>query len=399
VVVSWLFLALSLSGAWFTFNVYRPRYANRHLAVLSFFAGWLTTELALHHIAWQALATAGFVWAGALRGWPGIAGLAVTVVSWMGLVRIFWRARGTEAVVERALETGLGERYRERILPEVGERLAPGVNWKHLLLPFPLLHPEVERVRNVLYAHGGAWMVGSKNEQGLPLLIELASRGWVCVSANYRLSPRATFPDPLVDLKRAIGWIREHAAEYGADADFLVVAGGSAGGHLAAMLALTQNDPEYQPGFERVDTSVRGCVALYGVYDFTDRVGHWRNAGLDRLLERYVMKAPLADARAAYEKASPMSRITADAPPFFVVHGDHDTLVPVGEARHFCELFRRTATAPLVYAEVPGAQHAFETLPSLRSGFVVHGVARFLAYLYSAHLTSRGRGTMTAAAS
>jgi len=422
-VLPWSFLAVSLVGAWFTFNGYRPRYANRHLSVLSFFAGWLTTELALHHIAWQALVTGIFLWAGAVRGWPGIAGLAITLGSWIGLARIYWRARETEDVVERALESGLGADYRERILPEVRERLAPGVEWKQILLPVPVLHPEVERVRNVaytragnrdlrldvyrprshasgcptlLYAHGGAWMVGSKNEQGLPLLIELASHGWVCVSANYRLSPRATFPDPLIDLKHAIQWIREHGAEYGANPDFIVVAGGSAGGHLAAMLALTQNDPEYQPGFERVDTSLRGCVALYGVYDFTDRVGHWPHPGLRRLLERHVMKVSLDDARDAFEKASPMSRITDAAPPFFVVHGDCDTLVPVAEARHFCKLFRTTAAAPLVYAEIPGAQHAFETLPSLRSGFVIHGIERFLAYLYSQYLTARSTGVAAA---
>src|SRR5438093_55527 len=147
---------------------------------MSFFAGWLTTELALHHLAWQALLTAAFVWAGALA----------------------------------------------------------------------------------------AWILGSKNEQGIPLMRHLASRGWVCVSANYRLSPRATFPDHLIDCKRAVQWIREHGAGYGANPDFLVVTGGSAGGHLAALVALTANDPEYQPGFESADTSVSGCVAFYGVHDF-----------------------------------------------------------------------------------------------------------------------------------
>jgi dipeptidyl aminopeptidase/acylaminoacyl peptidase len=102
------------------------------------------------------------------------------------------------------------------------------------------------------------------------------------------------------------------------------------------------------------------------------------------------MKRSLASARDAFEKASPLSRIHVEAPPFFVVHGDRDTLVPVAEARGFVEALRATLPVPVVYAEIPGAQHAFEIFPSLRATFVVHGVARFLAWLYSAYLVERG---------
>ena len=83
---------------------------------------------------------------------------------------------------------------------------------------------------------------------------------------------------------------------------------------------------------------------------------------------------------------TPLSRLRPDAPPFLVLHGTHDTLVPVEEARRFCDAFRRVVRAPLVYAELPGAQHAFEIFPSLRSTFVIHGVERFLAWVYTRHL-------------
>jgi acetyl esterase/lipase len=205
----------------------------------------------------------------------------------------------------------------------------------------------------------------------------------VCVSINYRLSPRATFPDPIVDVKRAIAWIREHAAEYGADASFLVVTGGSAGGHLCALAALTANDPEWQPGFEHVDTHVDACVAFYGVYDFTDSQGHYHHRGLARLLERTVMKVPFETGRVAYERASPLSRVSEQAPPFLVVHGDRDTLVPVEVARHFVAALRARTKAPVAYAEIPGAQHAFEIFPSLRTALVVHGVERFVTVLHA----------------
>jgi acetyl esterase/lipase len=413
--VPWLFLAASLVGAWFTYNAFRPMGGASRRALLSFLAGWLTTELVLHHLAWQAAMTALFVLAGALRAWPGVLGLAVTLVSWAGLARLYLAARQAEGVVEGALVEGLGEGYREDIPAEVRERLAPRIDWRQLLLPFPIRHPEVERLRDLVYAradgrdlrldvyrrrdrpqgcptllqiHGGAWVMGSKNEQGVPLMVHLAARGWVCVSADYRLSPRATFPDQLIDLKRTLRWIRERGPEVGADPGFVVVTGGSAGGHLAALLALTPNDPEYQPGFEEVDTAVQGCVAFYGVYDFTDRHGVWRHQGLRRLLERRVMKVPRAAAPEAWAKASPLSRVRPDAPPFFLVHGALDTLVPVGEARHFRDALRAASGAPVVYAEIPGAQHAFEIFPSLRSTFVIHGVERFLAWVYARHLAA-----------
>ena len=418
--VPWLFCGGSVVGAWFTYNAFRPIRTAARRSVMSFFAGWLTTELALHHLAWQALLTAAFVWAGALAAWPGVLGLAVTLGSWAGLARCYQVARRAEAVVEDALREGLGAPYREEILPAVREKFAPALDWRQILVPLPVWHRDVERVRDVTYArpgsvaleldvyrpraasagcptllqiHGGAWILGSKNEQGIPLMRHLASRGWVCVSANYRLSPRATFPDHLIDCKRAVGWIRQHGADYGANTDFLVVTGGSAGGHLAALVALTANDPEYQPGFESADTSVSGCVAFYGVYDFTNRSGVWPHEGLARLLERRVMKVSLATSREAYEKASPIARVTAGAPPFFVIHGTHDTMVPVAEARAFAHALRGATGGPLVYAEIPGAQHAFEIFPSARSLFVIHGVERFLAFLYSRYLAARGGAT------
>jgi acetyl esterase/lipase len=408
VVVPTLFLLLSLWGAWFTWNTYRPIHRPAPLAAISFFAGWITSELALHHLLWQAAATVGFVWWGALDAWPGRLGLAITIASWVGLLACFFGARRAEHAVERALEEGLGPEYRDALGATGLATENPEIEWRWIAFPFRLAWKGVDRIRNVTYAtagthtltcdvyrggdaptgcpvllqiHGGGWVLGSKDEQGLPLMNRLVREGWVCVAVNYRLSPRATFPDHLIDVKRAIAWIREHIAEYGGDPSFVVVTGGSAGGHLAALTALTANDPEYQPGFEDVDTAVDGCVAFYGVYDFTDRHRQYRNRGLGRLLERHVMKAAIAEAREAYERASPMSRVHPDAPPFFVIHGDQDTLVPVEDARHFVAVLRETLRAPVLYAEIPGAQHAFEIFPSLRTALVLQGVGRFAAWL------------------
>jgi acetyl esterase/lipase len=233
-------------------------------------------------------------------------------------------------------------------------------------------------------------MIGDKDTQGIPLMQHMAARGWVCVAMNYRLSPRSRFPDHLVDVKRALAWVREHAAEYGADPTFVAVTGGSAGGHLAAMMAVTPNDTEYQPGFERADTSVQAAVPFYGVYDFAAESGTLSAVQRrDRFLNKYVMQAEASAAAQEYTKASPLLRVEADAPPFLVVHGVHDTLVPVVEAREFVDRLRATSKQPVAYAELPGAQHAFDIFPSIRSAHVVRGVERFLNWCLGEHRAGR----------
>jgi acetyl esterase/lipase len=233
-------------------------------------------------------------------------------------------------------------------------------------------------------------MFGTKDEQALPLMNHMASNGWVCVTANYRLSPHATFPEHLIDCKQALRWIRENVADYGGNPDFVVVTGGSAGGHLAALLALSPNDREYQPGFEEVDTRVRACVPFYGVYDFANRNRSYPHDGLAEVLEERIMKGSREEIPEAWDRASPITRVSEDAPPLFAIHGDSDTLVPVLEARNFVSALSEKARAPVAYAELGGAQHAFELFPSVRTLHSVNAVHRFLAFVYSDYLREQG---------
>jgi acetyl esterase/lipase len=402
-----LLLLVSLVGLTFTLNAYRPPRSPSWLAVVSFFAGWLTSELALHHLLWQVLAVFVFIHAGALTAWPGQLGLLLCFVSWFLLLRA-WRHAGTaELVVAAAFDRALPDLVRAPIdLDGLPKR------WRQLAFPIPVSHPGLEYLRDIpfhqqdrltlrldvvrragldfsagarrpalIYAHGGGWVIGSKQYQGLPLIQRMAARGWVCFNIDYRLSPRATFPDHIIDVKRAIAWVRAHAADYGVDPDFIVIAGNSAGGHLASLAALTPGQPELQPGFEDADTSVAGCCSFYGVYDFTDRHGHWPHPGLLNVVERYVLKARLDDARELYTAASPISWVNAGAPPFLVVHGERDSLVTVDEARTFVDALSTVSAAPCVYFEVPGAQHAFEVFPSPRTLHVLDGTERFLSWL------------------
>jgi acetyl esterase/lipase len=233
--------------------------------------------------------------------------------------------------------------------------------------------------------HGGAWIIGRKDQQGLPLMYHLAARGWVCVAINYRLSPRATWPDHLLDCKRALAWIRGHIAEHGGDPDFVVVTGGSAGGHLSALMALTANQPEYQPGFEHVDTRVAAAVPFYGVYDLVDTFQKPNGKPSEAWLARRFLKTTIQENRALFESGSPVHRVRADAPPFFVIHGDHDNLVPVRQARAFVDALRAVSERPVAYAEIAGGSHAFDVFHSVRTGNAVNGVDRFLAWVYSAY--------------
>ena len=228
--------------------------------------------------------------------------------------------------------------------------------------------------------------MGDKREQGIPLLKALARRGWVGFNANYRLSPAATWPDHLVDLKRALTFIRTHADDYGVDPGFVVVTGGSAGGHLAAMLALTGDDPRYQPGFEEADTTVQACVPFYAVYDLTNRNDTMPSQFRDWFLQPLVMKAFYDDEPERFRSASPIDNVRPDAPPFLVIHGDHDTLAPVADARAFVAALRKVSKESVHYVELRGAQHAFDVFASMRTRRVVRAVEHFLGARWQRHL-------------
>ncbi|HEX7668720.1 MAG TPA: alpha/beta hydrolase, partial [Polyangiaceae bacterium] len=238
--MSWAFLGISLVGLALTLNTFRP--IGGVLRIPAFFASWLVNELPLHTLVGQAAVTVAFARAGALGAWPGRVGLLVMALSSGGVI-VLWR-RGHRA----------GHTMRSVLGPHGGNEPWPRVPGHKLWLPFAPGRSGVRRIKNLVFTgeekkkleldvflpqkagerrpailqiHGGGWVIGDKREQGLPLLHHLATHGWVGFNANYRLSPRATFPDHLIDVKRAIAWVREHAAEYGVDPGFVCITGGS----------------------------------------------------------------------------------------------------------------------------------------------------------------------------
>jgi acetyl esterase/lipase len=244
----------------------------------------------------------------------------------------------------------------------------------------------------LLQVHGGAWVLGHKAQQAQPLLHRLASNGYVGVSINYRLAPRSKFPEPLIDVKLAIAWVRANIAEYGGDPDLIVITGGSAGGHLASLAALTPNDPAYQPGFEAADTSVVGCMPFYGPSDFVNRFGiRGRTSTMEQFLKRTVMPGPIDQYPDLYGAMSPIDHVRADAPPFLIIQGRLDVLVWREETRAFAEQLAAVSAAPVVYWEVPGAQHAFDNLNSLRSSVAVDTCERFAGWVVAREMARTKR--------
>lgn len=395
------FLRRQLVTAALTANAIRPLPGFR-VGVPAFFAGWLTSELAPHLLTLTAADTAAH---SVGRRRASRAALTLGALNLAGQGFLIRQARRVQEDAEEALVAGIGEQYAERLdaLPTPADLRTP---WRSLVNPFRMRNAAVVVEKNIPYApehgkrglldvyrpaeptenapvllqvHGGAWTIGTKDQQGIPLMQHLAAKGWVCVAINYRLAPRDPFPAQIVDVKRAIAWTREHIGEYGGDADYLAITGGSAGGHLAALAAVTPNDPAYQPGFEDADTRVSVAVPHYGVYDFAGCTG-LRNAEQlrDLFLAPRVVKRRWADAPEVFEAGTPLLRITKEAPDFFVLHGAHDTLVPVEQARLFVQRLREVSGATVVYAELPGAQHAFDVFPSIRSAHVVRAIDRYL---------------------
>jgi acetyl esterase/lipase len=207
----------------------------------------------------------------------------------------------------------------------------------------------------LIHLHGGGFSLapGRKSFYARRLLFRLARQGWVCISATYRLQPAASFPDELIDAKKVIAWARARAREHGGDPDRIVLVGSSFGARLATLAGFTTNDPAFQPGFERADTSVAAVVGLYGYY-----------GGID---SRESLPS------------SPFDYAERGSAPLLIVHGDQDTLTPANRARALAERARVACVSPVVYAELPGAQHSFDLLSSIRFEAVIDGIEAFVA--------------------
>jgi acetyl esterase/lipase len=402
-------LLVSVFGLAFTANGYRPLTKHGYGSLYAFSYGVFASELPMQVLGAQLAGLAAMSrW---LPRWVRRFSWLVSALSFLGLLGLRHVGHTADEPLTAALDAGLGPDRRtesgelwKRPAPGGATAKKPGVA-RMLRIYRDYAHdgdisygecgsrnhldiwrrPDLDRGGRapvLLQVPGGAWMTGNKRGQAHPLMSHLAELGWVCVAINYRLSPRSTWPDHIVDVKHAIAWTKEHIAEYGGDPDWIAITGGSAGGHLSSLAALTPNDPQFQPGFEDADTQVHAAVPFYGVYDFT-RADDSTHPMMVPMVAKHVFKLSRTDIAEPFRNASPITHIRPDAPPFFVLHGRNDSLIPVEQARSFTARLREVSRQPVVYAELPYAQHAFDIFGSARAAHAAVAVEQFLAEVYA----------------
>ena len=347
----------------------------------AYLLGMTFSEAPLFPLLIAASSTALAAAEGQLQNPWGVAGAAGMALVAGGLLLVAARAVRSRAAAWQSLDRDVGA-YTGSAPKNTGlpgpRRPGYGLAVLGLLMPFRRRRRDVRRIANLHYGgprrrldlylprrqpvtggvfihfHGGRFVSGAKSRESLYLLHRLAAHGWACISADYTLAPAGRFPEYVVDAKRVIAWVRSSGPEYGTGSGPVIVAGNSAGAFLAAFAALTPNRPELQPGFKDADTSVAGAVCLYGYYG--------RVHGSD-------------------PQSSALARIHAGAPPFFILHGDRDSIVPVEHGRGFARALATVSLQPVAWCVLPGAQHSFDYFASVRARCTAEAIERFVGWV------------------
>lgn len=210
----------------------------------------------------------------------------------------------------------------------------------------------------LVYVHGGSWMRGDKSE-ALMFSSNMTDQGYLVVSINYRLYPPATFPAMIEDVKCAVRSLRAHAREYNLDPNRIGAVGVSAGGHLASLLGTSDQSDGWDVG-DYLDQSsrVQAVVAMAGVMDLSRS---FPNADIE------AMKR-IGFGEYNVTQASPISHVTSDDPPFLLIHGDRDEVVPYEQSQLMYDRLQQM-NVPAQLVIVKNARHSFTapegTTPSL----------------------------------
>jgi acetyl esterase/lipase len=207
--------------------------------------------------------------------------------------------------------------------------------------------------------HGGAWSAGSKAMgQGS----WLARHGYAVAVINYRLSGVAIFPAQIEDCKAAVRWLRANAKKYGLDAERVGVTGHSAGGHLTSLLATTGDVKEFDKGPNlKFSSRVQAAVPMSGPTDFLQMDAHAPKGAFLKhdppsSPESRLIGGAIQKNKAKVAKANPITYVTKDDPPFLIIHGDADPIVPAHQAKILHEALKKAGVETQLYL-VKGAGH------------------------------------------
>jgi acetyl esterase/lipase len=403
-VLPLVYLLLSLVLLINTLGVVAPRHYGSALGLLGAIPFIVTMMMAPHILLGGLLLSVCVAAVGGLASPLGQVGLGLHLLSWALLLKYFFDLQTAYPRLDGRIikDSGIvfpGEQQQSQLRISF---------WPYLRFQIPamaaarversIVYRQVAGVRlrldcyrprqppagvllpSILYIHGGAWVAGNRRQSPF-MMYELAAAGYVVFAVEYRLAPRFPLPAGLEDVKAAVVWVRQHAAEYGGTAD-AVVMGGSAGAHLAAMLTTSPNQPRFQPGFEAADTSVRGAVLLYGLYDFASRLAGKRHflVRFHWFMESVVFGAEYHKAPERFHALQPATHLSAATPPTLLIHGESDSLVPLRDSQDLHRQLKQ-AGARSHLCEVPLAQHAFELVPSPLHQRTLRIISHFLASL------------------
>jgi acetyl esterase/lipase len=222
----------------------------------------------------------------------------------------------------------------------------------------------------VIWIHGGAFREGTNKREGEPLSggrigERILAAGFALARVTYRFTRESAFPAQVHDLKAAVRWLRHHAPDLGLDPSRFAVWGESAGGHLAAMLALTGDDPDMAGSVGILDSSdaVQAGVLWYAPTDLLTMQSQMPADGVvdhdaDDAPEAWLIGGPVQRQPELARRASPVSYARADAPPLLLAHGAQDRVVPAGQSVQLHERLTQLG-APARLTIIPGADHCF----------------------------------------
>lgn len=234
----------------------------------------------------------------------------------------------------------------------------------------------------IVYVHGGGWAFGQPRQSGAfsnwpDVLALLASRGYAVASVEYRLSSEAPFPAAIQDVKAAIRWLRANSRQYGIDPRHVGIWGGSAGGHLAALDAVTcgvadlspsvSDGPSAGPGIGQAKLAparpgadcVQAFVTWYGVFDFSHTVpGEQRQPPAGSMVNRFLGCPHTTCTHEQQAVASPSTYVKAGEPPALLIVGSADSVVGPQQSRDFYHLLRSKGDRAQLLI-IPGVNHSF----------------------------------------
>ena len=368
----------------------RPKRPNAPLPPL-WLPAMITSSLAPFWMVSRLVIGGAFVLVGGTDLAMGRLGLWMLGLSMLGLLIVIGRNRRSASELKGRIRTPLFEESLPTLLTGRPIPTPPSIEQIDQIPydgsnTFDLIRSEGFSGRRPVFAyvHGGGWTGGGPQKQARRMYHSLAQAGWVVVALRYPFAPEATICDQVLAIKRALRHVADNADHYGIDPHSIVLSGSSAGGHLAALTALRD---AADLGGDVADVDLIGCVPMYGIYDMANRNRtrpHWP------YVDRDVMRGSYDQKPEEFHAVSPLDHVRREAPPFLVIHGSHDSLVPIAEAEVFVDAMEQGG-AGVEFIRVLGAQHGFDAVSSNVSRHVAAVVTTWVTSLVDEATLSNDR--------